>query len=181
MKSQVHLGGKTFVPFIHNDEIMKSIDRVAAQINADFKDREDIPVILCVLNGAVMFTTELMQRLDFDCEFSSIRLSSYQGTQSTGRTKQVLGLTTDLSGRSVIIVEDIVDTGRTIADLVAIIKGTGAKDIKVCTLLLKPDVFDRATHIDYVAMEIPNRFILGFGLDYDQVGRNYKDIYVIEQ
>lgn len=181
MKSQVHLGGKTFVPFIHNDEIMKSIDRVAAQINADFKDREDIPVILCVLNGAVMFSTELMQRLDFDCEFSSIRLSSYQGTRSTGSTKQVLGLTTDLSDRSVIIVEDIVDTGKTISDLVAIIREKGARDVKVCTLLLKPDVFDGATHLDYVAMEIPNKFILGFGLDYDQLGRNYKDIYVIDQ
>ena len=121
-----------------------------------------------------------MKRLNFPCEFSSIRLSSYEGTLSTGVTRKVLGLTSSIKGRTVLVVEDIVDTGKTITDLHALLLDAGAADVKICTMLLKPEVYKKDLKLDYVAMEIENRFIVGFGLDYDQLGRNYKDIYILD-
>ena len=177
---KIQVWDKTFVPFIKHEEIIAAIDKVAEKINNDFKDSEDIPIILCILNGSLIFTSELMQRLNFPCELSCIRIASYSGTKSTGKSDVLIGLNMDLEGKTVIIVEDIVDTGKTIGDLTKILEATGAKDIKIATLLLKPDVYKGPVKLDYVAMEIPNRFILGFGLDYDQLGRNYKDIYVLE-
>ncbi|MGN1214981.1 MAG: phosphoribosyltransferase, partial [Candidatus Cryptobacteroides sp.] len=135
---------------------------------------------LCVLNGSIMFTAELMKRLTFNCELVSIKLSSYEGTRSTGKTRQVMGMTGSVEGRRVIIVEDIVDTGTTITDLVGILKEKGAAQTKVCTMLLKPEIYSKDLKLDYVAMEIPNDFIVGFGLDYDEIGRNLKDIYVLD-
>ncbi|MDD2294050.1 MAG: hypoxanthine phosphoribosyltransferase [Bacteroidales bacterium] len=178
--NRIKLHDKYFVPFISNEKINAAIDAVAVKINNDFKNREDIPLLLCVLNGSIMFTGELMQRLDFLCELTSIRLSSYQGTQSTGVTKQIMGLSTDITGRCVIIIEDIVDTGHTIVDLQKLLIEAGAGEVKVCTMLLKPSVYRQNVKLDYVAMEIDNRFIVGYGLDYDQLGRNFKDIYVLE-
>ena len=163
------------------DEIIACIDRVAAEVNRDFKDCEDVPVVLRVLNGAIVFTGELLQRLDFNCELVSIKLSSYQGTKSTGTVLNILGLTADITGRRVIICEDIVDTGNTITALKEMLLAKGAKDVRICTMLLKPDVYDKPDKIDYVGKEIPNAFILGFGLDYDELGRNSKDIYVIDE
>ena len=122
-----------------------------------------------------------MKRLDFDVDLMSIKLSSYQGTSSTGQVRSEMGLTGDVTGKEVIIVEDIVDTGRTIEALVNILNARKASDVKVCTLLLKPDMYDKDIQLDYVAMKIPNDFIVGFGLDYDGLGRNYKDIYVLDK
>lgn len=178
--NRIKLHDKYFVPFISNEKINKAIDAVAEKINNDFKNREDIPLLLCVLNGSIVFTGELMKRVDFPCELTSIRISSYQGTQSTGVTKHILGLSTDITGRTVIIIEDIVDTGKTIVDLKRLLKEEGVAEVKVCTLLLKPDVYKQDVKLDYVGMEIENKFIVGFGLDYDQLGRNNKDIYVLE-
>lgn len=179
--ARIQLKDKFFVPYIPNSEIEAAIDRVADRINADFKGSKEIPIVLCVLNGSIMFTGELLKRLDFTCELSSVRLSSYIGTMSTGVTKMVLGLTSAIKNRTVIVVEDIVDTGKTITDLYKIIMDAGAKDVKVCTLLLKPEVYKQDVKLDYVAMEVENKFIVGFGLDYDQLGRNYKDIYVLDE
>lgn len=178
---KLKLNGKTFVPYIPYRELGKDIDAVAEKINADFSGRTDIPVILTVLNGAIMFTAELMRRLEFDCELMSIKLTSYSGTHSTGTVKVPMGLTGSVKGRSVIVVEDIVDTGGTIVFLDNYLREQGASEVKVCTMLLKSDVYDKDIAIDYVAREIPNRFILGFGLDYDEIGRNYKDIYVLDE
>ena len=122
-----------------------------------------------------------MKRVDFDCQTVSIKLTSYEGTSSTGKVRQALGLTSDITGRDVIIVEDIVDTGHTIVALKKILEDAGAKAAYVCTLLLKPDAYKQDVKIDYIAMEIPNKFIVGFGLDYDELGRNYKDIYVLDE
>ena len=166
MDKKIHLYDKTFRTFIPNAEIESAIDKVAERLNADFKDSGEIPVILCTLNGAIMFTAELMKRIDFDCELVSMKLSSYSGTRSTGKVRQVMGLTGDISGKTVIIVED---------------REKGAKDCKVCTMLLKPEVYKKDVILDYVAMEIPNRFIVGFGLDYNELGRNYKDIYILDE
>lgn len=177
---RIKLHDKFFVPYIKYETVSEAIDQVAAKICNDFGSRDEVPMLVCVLNGSIMFTGELMKRLDFPCEITSIRLSSYEGTTSTGSTKKLLGLTSDIRGRSVIVVEDIVDTGRTIVDLNTLLLEAGASEIKFCTLLLKPEVYDKDITLDYVGMEIENRFIVGFGLDYDQLGRNYKDIYVLE-
>ena len=178
---KITLKDKTFKTFIPYERISAAIDEVAARINADFKVCDDVPVLLCVLNGSIMFMGELMKRLDFECQIVSTKLTSYEGTNSTGRVKQALGLTADITGRRVIIVEDIVDTGNTIVELKRILAEAGASQSYVCTLLMKPEAYSQDIAIDYIAMEIPNDFIVGFGLDYDELGRNYKDIYVLDK
>lgn len=178
---RITLFDKTFRQFISNDEIEKAIDKVAEKINADYIGFTEPPVLLCILNGSIMFTAELMKRLNFDCELISMKLSSYDGTQSTGNVREVMGMTGSVKGKRVIVVEDIVDTGNTIVDLNRIVKEKGATDCKICTMLLKPEVYKKAVKLDYVAMEIPNRFIVGFGLDYNELGRNYKDIYILDE
>lgn len=181
MKERITLKDKSFVPYIPYEKLEKAFDEVAAKINADFKDTKEIPILLCVLNGSVMFCSELMKRLDFPIEFSSVRLASYEGTTSTGVTRKVLGLTTAIKNRTVIAVEDIVDTGKTIVDLCELMKEAGAKDVRICTMLYKPEVYKKDVKLDYVGMAIKNKFIVGFGLDYDQLGRNYKDIYILDE
>lgn len=177
---KVKLYDKTFRTFITYESLKKAIDEVADKINADFNGCEDIPVLLCVLNGSIMFTSELMKRLTFNCQIVSTKLTSYEGTSTTGKVKQAMGLTADIKGRRVIIVEDIVDSGNTIVELKRILEEKEAAESRVCTLLLKPEAYKKDVKIDYVAMEIPNDFIVGFGLDYDELGRNLKDIYVLD-
>lgn len=177
---KVTLKDKTFKKLISYEEIASAIDAVAEKINADFEGCTDVPVLLCVLNGSIMFMGELMKRLNFNCQIISTKLTSYEGTSTTGRVKQAIGLTSSIEGRRVIIVEDIVDTGNTIVELKDILKENKAAESKICTLLLKPDAYKKDIKIDYVAMEIPNDFIVGFGLDYDELGRNFKDIYILD-
>jgi len=180
MQNKIILHDKTFKPYIPASRIEEAIDSLAARLNADYKGQKDIPIVLCVLNGAIMFTGEILQRIEFNCELVSIKLSSYQGTKSTGTVLNVLGLTSDVKDRKVIICEDIVDTGNTITALKEMLIDKGAKDVRICTMLLKPDVYKKPDKLDYVGMEIPNAFIVGHGLDYDELGRNGKDIYVID-
>lgn len=178
---KIKLFDKTFKPFISNEELEKAIDVVAGKLNKDNEGKTDIPILLCVLNGSIMFTAALMKRIDFACELVSIKLKSYDGTASTGVIRETMGLTADITGRRVIIVEDIVDTGNTMVGLVKKLYEKNAADVKICTMLIKPEVYDKDLKIDYVAMEIPNAFIVGYGLDYNEIGRNYKDIYVIDE
>ena len=177
---KIVLGDKTFKPYIPYGSISEAIDKVADRLNADYRHCGEIPVLVCVLNGAILFCAELLKRLDFDCELVSMKLSSYEGTASTGVVREVMGLSGSVEGRRVIIVEDIVDTGTTIVSMVDTLRAKGAREVKVCTMLLKPEVYHKEVPLDYVGMEIPNRFIVGFGLDYNEIGRNYKDIYVID-
>ncbi len=177
---KIKLYDKTFKTFIPYEKIVSAIDEVAAKINNDFEGCEDVPVLLCVLNGSIMFTAELMKRLNFHCQIVSTKLTSYEGTNTTGKVKQAMGLTADLTGRRVIVVEDIVDSGNTIVALKQILADAGASASYICTLLLKPEAYKKDVKLDYVAMEIPNDFIVGFGLDYDELGRNFKDIYVLD-
>jgi hypoxanthine phosphoribosyltransferase len=179
--NKVTLKDKTFKTSIPYETIMTAIDDIAARINNDFRGCQDIPVLLCVLNGSIMFTAELMKRLEFNCQIVSTKLSSYEGTNTTGNVKQAMGLTSNISGRRVIVVEDIVDSGNTIVELKRILEEKGASESKICTMLLKPDAYKKDVKLDYVAMEIPNDFIVGFGLDYDELGRNFKDIYVLDE
>lgn len=177
---KITLKDKTFKTFIPYEKISAAIDKVAEKLNADFKATEEVPVLLCVLNGSIMFMGELMKRLDFNCQIVSTKLTSYEGTNSTGKVRQALGLTADITGKKVIVVEDIVDTGNTIVELKRILAEAGASRSYICTLLMKPDAYRQDVAIDYVALEIPNDFIVGFGLDYDELGRNFKDIYVLD-
>lgn len=181
MMDKITLKDRTFKPYIPYETLSGHIDEMAGRINADFRGCTDIPVIVCVLNGSIMFTAELMKRLDFNCELVSVKLSSYSGTESTGKVRQVMGMTGSVKGRRVIVVEDIVDTGNTIVELKRLMaEEYGATEVHICTMLLKPEVYTKDVKLDYVGMEIPNRFIVGFGLDYDELGRNFRDIYVLD-
>ncbi|MBQ6910735.1 MAG: hypoxanthine phosphoribosyltransferase [Bacteroidales bacterium] len=179
---KVTLHDKTFRLFIPNEEIEKAIDVVADRLNRDYADAtdEDPVILLCTLNGAVVYAAELLKRVNFPLVLKACKLSSYEGTSSTGVVKTEVPLPRNLEGKRVLIVEDIVDTGTTIVAMMKQLKEHKVKDARVCTLLLKSDVYDKDVKLDYVAMEIPNRFIVGFGLDYDELGRNIKDIYVLD-
>jgi hypoxanthine phosphoribosyltransferase len=161
-------------------QIDEAVSRVAQQINEDLKDT-DTPIFLSVLNGSFMFTADLMRKITVKSDVVFIKLSSYEGTSSSGNVKQIMGLTKSVEGRTVIVVEDIVETGNTIEEMYKILKDAGAADIKICTLLLKPGVYRKDIKIDYAALRIPNDFIVGYGLDYNQLGRQYKDIYVLDE
>lgn len=176
----IKLHDKKFRIFIPSEKIQQSIAEVARQLNDNYKDKEK-PLFLSVLNGSFMFTADLLKNIDFQCEISFIKLSSYSGTSTTGEVNEVLGLSSSVQGREVIILEDIVDTGNTVVELHNILKKRGASAIKICTLLLKPDAYKKELPIDYVALKIPNDFIVGYGLDYNQLGRQYKDIYTLDQ
>lgn len=178
---KIQILDKKFKLFIPYEKLDAAIDKVASELNNDFKECDDVPVMLCVLNGSIMFMSELMKRVNFDCQLISIKLSSYEGTQTSGKVKQAMGLTCSIEGRRVIIVEDIVDTGHTIVELERILKEKGASRTYVCTMLHKPEAAQVDVKLDYVAMDIPNKFIVGFGLDYNELGRNYKDIYVLDE
>ena len=178
---KITLHDKTFRKFIMRSRIEEAIDEVAERVNNDFEGCTDVPVVICTLNGALPFTGELFMRLNFPCELGSVKLSSYRGTASTGTVLTLQGLSEDVRGKRVIACEDIVDTGNTILALKELLLANGAAEVRICTMLLKPDVYDKDVPLDYVGMEIPNDFIVGFGLDYNGLGRNLKDIYVLDK
>ncbi|MDR1406143.1 MAG: hypoxanthine phosphoribosyltransferase [Prevotellaceae bacterium] len=175
---RVKLHDREFEIAIRHDRIQTAIGVVAQKIRNDMKD-EQVPVFLSVLNGSFMFTADLLKQMDFNCEVSFVKLASYSGAASTGKVRELMGLDTDISGRTVIIVEDIVDTGQTIVELVEVLKKHRPRQIKIATFLLKPDAYRQNIPIDYVGISIPNDFIVGYGLDYDQLGRNLRNIYKI--
>lgn len=175
---QITLKDKTFKEYIPYSEIEKSIIELAERINNDYKDKET-PLFLGVLNGSFMFMSELLKNVDFNCEMSFVKLASYAGTKSTGKITELIGLSDNIKGRHIIVVEDIVDTGESIEHLLRSLVGHNPASIEVATLLLKPDTYKKPFPIKYCAMNISNDFIVGFGLDYDQLGRNLKDIYKI--
>ena len=173
--SRVTIKDKTFETSIPESVLLEHVKAVAAQINKDMEGRN--PLFLAVLNGAFMFAADLMREMTIPCEISFVKLASYQGTASTGKVHEVLGINEDLSGRHVIIVEDIVDTGLTMQRMVESIGTRNPASVSICTMLFKPDKLQVDLDIKYVAMRIPNDFIVGHGLDYDQQGRNLRDIY----
>lgn len=174
---EIRVKDKDFSLFIPQEQIMKEIDRVAQQMSEDLAETN--PLFLCVLNGAFMFASELMKRISSPLELSFVKLSSYQGVSSTGAIKQLLGINENIEGRTVVIVEDIVDTGYTMQALIQQLQQHNPKEVKIATLLHKPEALKVNLTIDYVALEIPSDFIVGFGLDYDGYGRNLPDIYKI--
>ena len=176
--NSIQIKDKQFTVSISEEEILKEVTRVAAEINRDLAGKN--PLFLSVLNGSFMFTADLMKRITIPCEISFVKLASYQGVSSTGAVKEVIGINEDLTGRTVVIVEDIVESGLTIKRMIESIGTRNPESIHICTLLLKPDRLKTDLDIEYVAFKIPNDFILGYGLDYDQQGRNLKDIYVLK-
>lgn len=176
--ASVKIKDKVFNLSIPEETIIGQVKRVAAEINRDLADSN--PIFLCVLNGAFMFAGDLMKHINIPSEISFVKLSSYSGTESTGRVKQLIGLSDTLRGRTVVIVEDIVDTGLTMLRLLDLIREHEPNEVRICSLLVKPDKLKVDLHIDYVAMEIPNEFIVGYGLDYDGQGRNLPAIYTVE-
>lgn len=173
----IQVKDKLFKLSIPEKEILKHVDAVAEKINRDLAGKN--PLFLAVLNGAFIFAADLMRRLTIPCEISFVKLASYQGTISTGKVVEVIGINEDLTGRTVVILEDIVESGLTIKQMTETLSTRNPAAVYVCTMLLKPECLHENVHVDYVAMEIPNDFILGYGLDYDQQARNLRDIYTI--
>jgi len=175
--STVKIKDKEFKIFIPEEKIKERVKAVADQINRDMAGKN--PLLLAVLNGSFIFAADLMREITIPCEISFVKLASYQGTTSTGKIKEVIGINEDLNGRTVIIVEDIVESGLTMRRMIETLGTRNPESVHICTLLLKPDRLKVDLDIEYVAFSIPNDFILGYGLDYDQQGRQLKDIYTL--
>lgn len=178
MKS-ITVRDKEFVPYLKDAKIQKKIADLAQRLEEDYKGQN--PLFIGVLNGSFMFVSDLMKNFSMDCEVTFIRLSSYSGMESTGSVKQVLGLRENVFGRHIILLEDIVDSGLTMEQTVAFFEDRGPKSIEIATLLFKPEALQKDIKLKYVGFEIPEKFVVGYGLDYDGHGRNLKDIYQLKE
>ncbi|MBN2778573.1 MAG: hypoxanthine phosphoribosyltransferase [Bacteroidales bacterium] len=174
---KIRVFDKNFSLFISNEEIEKRIKDMAQKMSLDLQDKN--PLFLGILNGSFMFAGELFKSLDIDCGISFLKLASYDGTSSSGKIKRLIGLNEDIKDRTVVILEDIIDTGITIDHIVKQLKGYEPAEIKIATLLIKPEAYNDSYKVDYFCFDIPNDFIVGYGLDYNGFGRNLKHIYKI--
>ena len=175
--SIVKIKDKTFETSITESEIKQRVKELAQRISHDLEGKN--PLLLGVLNGSFIFAADLMREMTIPCEISFVKLASYQGITSTGKVHEVLGINENLTGRDIVIVEDIVDTGRTMKQMVESLGTRNPASVHVCTLFVKPDKLEVKLDIDYAAFSIPNDFIVGYGLDYDQQGRGLKEIYTL--
>ena len=173
----IQIKDKRFKVSITEDRILSEVKRVADQINRDYEGQE--PVFLAVLNGSFIFASDLLRAIRLSCEISFVKLASYQGVSTTGKVRELIGLNVDITGRPVIVVEDIVDTGLTMAHLLETLRAQNPSSLEVCTLLMKPGKLEVALDVKYCCLEIPNDFIVGYGLDYDGQGRNTRHIYTL--
>lgn len=178
MQDKIQLHDLTFERMISAETIDAAVKRVAEQINCDYGNRELPPIIFSVLNGSFMFTSDLCKKFEFCPEITFVKLSSYTDTKSSGCVRSLIGLNKPIEGRDVIVVEDIIDSGNTIVHIDEMLREMNPASIRYCALFLKPDSYKKDVKIDYVALEIGNEFIVGYGLDYNELGRNLQDIYV---
>ncbi len=176
---QVKLKDKEFEVSISAEQIQKAVIDIAERINKDYANKE-VPLFISVLNGSFMFTADLFKHIDFVCEVTFLKLTSYRGTASTGAVRQLIGVNEAITGRDVIVLEDIVDTGITLEQILGQLKSFEPASIKVASFLFKPEAYQKDFKVDYIGMEIPNDFIVGYGLDYDGLGRNLADIYTLK-
>lgn len=173
----IQLKDKTFEPYLSNDDIQKANQQIADKINAEYKDKEVL--FIAILNGSFVFAADLIRKITVKNTISFVKVASYEGLSSTGTVKKIIGLMDALENRHVIILEDIIDTGNTLDKLLPTLKAEKPASLRLCTLLYKPDAFKASFPIDYIGLSIPNKFIVGYGLDYDGYGRNLPDIYQI--
>lgn len=170
---------KTFAPYLREEEIQAAIQEIANTINRDYADRK--PILIAVLNGAFMFTADLIKMLEIEVEVSFVKVKSYQGMQSSGQVRELLGLESSLKGKDVILLEDIVDSGHTVKHLLKMLDDKQAKSVSIATLLFKPEALKVDVPLQYIGIRIPNLFVVGYGLDYDGFGRQYKEIYQLAE
>lgn len=175
---RIKLWDKEFEISLSNADIQLAIKQMADKMKSDLEGKETL--FICILNGAFMFAAELMKELELnDAEISFLKLASYSGTSSTGEVKELIGLNEEITGRTVVVLEDIVDSGYTVQQVIGQLFSKGAKEVKIAALLFKPDALKVDIKLDYTGIRIPNDFIVGFGLDYNRRGRNFKDIYTL--
>lgn len=177
--SNITVHDKIFKPFINETEILKAVEKIGGEITNDYKSKN--PLFIGVLNGAFMFCSDLLKTVDTACEVTFVRLSSYDGMKSTGEVRNIMNLQEDVSGRDLILVEDIVDTGLTMQRALEYFGSLNPNSIEIASLLVKPDCLQCELNIKYTGFEIPEKFVVGYGLDYDGQGRNLKDIYQLKQ
>jgi adenylate kinase len=177
--TRISLHDKNFVPFITrekiNDAVQFLVDEIAAEIGPD-----EVPIFIGILNGSFMFAADFIRKYPNNCHITFVKMASYEGTSSNGKVKHLVGINEELEGKTVIILEDIIDTGNTLSEIYDIFRDKNVKTLKIATLFFKPDVFRKELPIDYIGMSIPDKFIVGYGLDYDGLGRNLPDIYQLD-
>ena len=177
--STVKIKDKIFQTSITEEEIRQRVRVLGQRLSKDLEGKN--PLFLSVLNGAFMFTADLLREMTIPCEVSFVKLASYEGAVSTGKVKELIGLNVDISGRTVVIVEDIVDTGHTMRQMMESLTHQHPASIHICTLFVKPENLEVDLNIEYAAFEIPKAFIVGYGLDYDQQGRQLKEVYALAE
>jgi hypoxanthine phosphoribosyltransferase len=177
VEKKIKVLDKTFEPFISAERISEIVGKLAKKLNSDLKDKDVI--FLGILNGSFMFASDLYKQIELPSQISFLKLASYQGTSTSGNVKRLIGINEDLLGKTVVVLEDIVDTGITIENIIKQLKGYEPAEIKIATFLFKPAALKVKINLDYVGLEIPNDFIIGYGLDYNGFGRNLADIYKI--
>lgn len=175
----IEVHNRSFVPFIKADEIHAVVKRMAADLKRDYEGKT--PLFIAILNGSFIFAADLFKQIDFEAEICFIKLASYKGTKSTGQVISAIGLDVDVKGRHLVILEDIVDTGKTLTSFLPQLDNQHPASLKLCVLLHKPDAMQVPLHIDYIGFSIPNRFVLGYGLDFDGLGRNIPELYQLQE
>ncbi len=175
----IRLNDRTFDVFLSEEEVLQQVRELAAQLNREYENKE--LVFLAILNGSFMFASDLIKQITIPCEISFVKLSSYHGINSRGEVNELLGINSDIRNKNVIIIEDIVDSGLTIDKIHTLLEVHGAASVKVCSLLFKPDAFSGKHAPDYIGFSIPNAFVVGYGLDYNEKGRNLSAIYQLKE
>jgi adenylate kinase len=172
----IKIHDKHFVPFIDRERINSYVEFLANQIAKDIGP-DEVPIFIGILNGSFMFAADFVRKYPHDCHITFVKMASYEGVNSTGKVKHLVGINEDLTGKTVVILEDIIDTGNTLAEIYEIFRDKNVKQLKIATLFFKPDVFRKELPIDYIGKSIEDKFIVGYGLDFDGLGRNLSDIY----
>jgi hypoxanthine phosphoribosyltransferase len=175
----IKVHNKIFVPYIDSESIQKEVKRLAAELKQDYEGKT--PLFIAILNGSFIFAADLFKALDFEAEICFIKLASYKGTKSSGQVISAIGLDVDVKGRHVVIIEDIVDTGKTLTSFLPQLENQLPASLRLCVLLNKPEAMEYPIKLDYLGFTIPNRFVLGYGLDFDGLGRNIPELYQLQE
>lgn len=176
----IKIKDRTFVPFIDRERIAEYVKFLAGRVAEEMEPGE-VPIFVGILNGSFMFAADFIREFPYDCHITFVKMASYDGINSSGKVKHLVGINEDLNGKTVVILEDIIDTGNTLAEIYEIFRDKNVKQLKIATLFFKPDVFRKELPIDYIGKSIEDKFVIGYGLDYDGLGRNLPDLYQLEE